>query len=186
MTRKKPVGWRGESWRHAQAARGIRTKKLTAVEKELRERTIEFLKESEPVEPNMKLVPIDPTLDFTEALRSLSPGAKPIKVTKSVKTRLPPGPEGVQKRMGELIGNVFARRAKLFEESIDVMNKLGLLEIARDLDTGGLSHAWDEISRLRTIAERRGSQADIDRLRKARRQMVLLMPTWADLDEWTD
>ncbi len=169
MVRKKG-GWYGESGRHADAARGIKTK----------------VPEVKLVPPDVKLVPVDPKLDFTEALRSLSPGAEPIKVTKSVKTKLPPGPEEVQKRMGELIGNVFAARAELFKESIDVMNKLGLPEIARELDTGGMGHAWDEISRLRTVAEEHGSQVDIDRLRKARRQMVILMPTWADLDSWVD
>ncbi len=149
----KGRGWHRESGRHSLAARGI---------------------------PTVKLVSVDPKLDFTEALRSLSPGAEPIKVTKSARTRLPPGPEEVQERMGELIGNVFAERARLFDVAIAEMNAVGLPKITHYLEIGYLSHAWDEVSGLLADAERHGSQADINRMRRARRQMEILMPDWVD------
>ena len=153
MSKGRGRGWHRESARHSQAARGI---------------------------PTVKLVPIDPKLDFTEALRSLAPDAEPIKTTRSVRTRLPPSEEEVQERMGELIGNVFAERARLFDVAIDTMNEVGLPEIAHDLDTGMIAHAWDEVSRLLADAERHGSQADINRMRRAMRQMEILMPDWTD------
>lgn len=43
MTKKKHVGWRGEPERHAKAARGIKTKKLTPKEAALRKATQEYL-----------------------------------------------------------------------------------------------------------------------------------------------
>ena len=49
--KKKPVGWRGEPFRHGQSARGIKTAKTPTERKELREGTLEYLRslEEEPL-----------------------------------------------------------------------------------------------------------------------------------------
>ena len=49
--KKKPVGWKGEPFRHGQSARGIKTAKTPAERKELREGTLAYLKslEEEPL-----------------------------------------------------------------------------------------------------------------------------------------
>lgn len=46
MAKKKPVGWRGESERHAQAARRIKTAK-TLEQRILHKATLQYLKHSE-------------------------------------------------------------------------------------------------------------------------------------------
>lgn len=80
MTKKKPVGWRGESHRHAQAARGIKTARTPAERKELRKQTQEYLARLEPTELEMreegfevKLIPTKFILDFTNMTSAFTP-----------------------------------------------------------------------------------------------------------------
>ncbi len=66
MVRKKPVGWRGEPWRHAQAAMGISTKGVTREERELRRQTLEFLAEKESVPAGQQSIVVDMTDQLVE------------------------------------------------------------------------------------------------------------------------
>ncbi len=77
--KKKPVGWRGEPFRHGQSARGIKTAKTPVERKELREGTLEYLRslEEEPLVVIEEKLPPDDLFGMEREQVIPRPVAKP-------------------------------------------------------------------------------------------------------------
>ncbi len=145
MARKKGRGWHGDPGRHADAARGIKTKRLTPSEKELRKATQEFLAEPTVVEKEVRKGP----QEIVEVYE---------------------GWHGERVRHSWAAKRMKGIRQDALDDALEAVYAIGFAGIARDVERGNLDKAIQDLSREIIAEEDRpgASGARAEDLRKAR------------------
>ncbi len=154
MTEGKGQGWHGESRRHSDAARGIRT-----ILKQ-KEREVSGLKLLELVIGKPKYLP-----HLTnQGLQDLQVAAVLINDAEMI--------ENLRNEMFDrnMRDPEQDRHDDLMDEAIEAMYDAGLDDVAHDVERGNLGKAWNEVSRFLAIAEKKQplDVGDINRLLAAK------------------
>ncbi len=157
MAREKGQGWHGESRRHSDAARGIRT-----ILKQ-KEREVSGLKLLELIMGSPKYLP-----HLTnQGLQDLQVAAVLINDTEMI--------ENLRNEMSDrnMRDPEQDRHDDLMDEAIEAMYDAGLVDVAYDVERGNLDKAWNEVSRFLALAEKKQPLdiGDVNRMRAAKKAL---------------